>query len=258
MEEQGAQNRRFFIGKIGISAVNMESVLDLIDRQVRLNNSAYICVANVRTSVFSQKNEEFCRINNKSFLTLPDGMPLIWFARLAGYKEADRVTGADLMIRLLELSGKKGYTHYFYGDTKGTLTKMIRAIRNKYPDACIAGSFSPPFRPLSDNEVKESICYVNRLKPTFLWVALGAPKQEYLMARMMDYIENSIIIGVGAGFRFMVGEYKHPPAIIQKCGLEGIYWRFMKDPLSKTKWYLYHIPAFGKLLLTMLIKRTKY
>ena len=246
---------KYFIEKVGIGAVDMNKSIELILKQIQLKQSAYICVANVRTTVLSQKNEVFCRIQNESYLTIPDGMPLVWYARLAGYKNVDRVTGADLMMKLFELSGQYGFSHYFYGDTDETLACIIGIINKKYPGVNITGSFSPSFRPLSDIEVEKDVRQINRLKPTFVWVALGAPKQEHLIARMMDYMENSIIIGVGAAFRFIVGEYRHPPALIQKCGLEGVYWRFMKDPVTEAKWYLYHIPAFGKLILTMLLRR---
>ncbi len=246
---------RYFIGKVGISTVDMNQTIGLIKNQIRLRKAAYICVANVRTSVLSQKKAAFCKIQNESYLTVPDGMPLVWYAKLAGYKNVNRVVGADLMTKLFELSGQYGFSHYLYGDTDETLAAIIDLINEKYPDVNIAGTYSPPFRPLSDLEVKEFVGEVNRLKPTFLWVALGAPKQEYLIVKMMDYIDQSIVIGVGAAFRFIIGEYKHPHAFIQKCGLEGVYWRFMKDPATEAKWYLYHIPAFGKLMITMLIQR---
>ena len=246
---------RYFIGKVGISVVDMKQTIGLIKKQIRLRKPAYICVANVRTTVLSQKNAVFCKIQNESYLTIPDGMPLVWYARLAGYQNVDRVIGADLMMKLFELSGQYGFSHYLYGDTNETLAGILNVINEKYPDVNIVGTFSPPFRPLSDLEVKEFVGEINRLKPTFLWVALGAPKQEHLIVRMMDYIDQSIVIGAGAAFRFIIGEYKHPPALIQKCGLEGVYWRFMKDPATEAKWYLYHIPAFGKLMAAMLIQR---
>lgn len=254
-ESVNYKKKRFSIGELSISAVNMDKVLRLVDERIKSGRSTYICLANVRVTIISQKDEEFARIQNESYLTLPDGMPLVWYARLAGYREVERITGPDLMMKLLELSGEKGYTHYFYGDTEQTLSKMLNVIQERYPDTNILETYSPPFRPLSDDEVRDSIQKVNRLKPTFLWVALGAPKQEHLIARMMKYVENSIVIGVGAAFRFLVGEYKHPPAVIQKCGLEGICWRFMKNPTKEAGWYLYHVPAFGKLLVAMLVRR---
>jgi|SRR5208283_156161 len=246
---------RFHIGQVGISEVSLGDVLAAIDDRVRDRKPAYICVANVRTTVLSQKDAGFCAIQNSSFLTIPDGMPLVWFARLAGYGRVERVTGPDLMSTLLEMSGAKGYRHYFYGDNEETLKKMLGVVRMKYPQAAVAGVFSPPFRELSTDEIAQSAKTINELKPTFVWIALGAPKQERLIAEMMHYIDEAIIVGVGAAFRFMIGEYRHPHPMVQKMGLEGVYWRFAKNPLREAKWYLHHIPAFGLLMMRMLIKR---
>ena len=110
---------RFLVGKVGISAVNMEKTLGLIIKQVSSRNSAYICVANVRTAGLSQSHEEFCRISNQSFLTVPDGMPLVWYARIGEAKGVERVSGADLMHQILSISKEREYSHYFYGSISG-------------------------------------------------------------------------------------------------------------------------------------------
>ena len=248
-------SHRFFFGKVRISAINMESALELIDKKIREKKSAYICVINLNAAIPAQKNETFCNIQNESYLTLPDGMPLVWYAKLAGFRHVDRITGPDLLIKLLKLSSKKRYSHYFYGDTEETLSKMTKIISKKYSGAKIVGTFSPPFRTLSDDEIKESVKKINELHPSFLWVAMGTPKQEYIIKRMMPDIENTVVIGVGAAFRFIIGEYKHPPKIMQQCGLEGVFWRFMKEPFGEAKWYLFTAFKYGMLLVNMLIKK---
>jgi len=248
---------RFAIGKVRISAVTMTETLRLIDERINLGRSAYICVANVRTTVLSQTDKPYCEIQNGSFLTVPDGMPLVWFAKLAKVKNVERVVGADLMTKMLELSKEKGYSHYFLGDTESTLAKMTQIIANRYPGTIIKASFSPPFRELTDGEISNIAQEINCLKPTFVWIALGAPKQERFMARIVGQLDKSILLGVGAAFRFVIGEYKHPPKLLQMCGLEGFCWRFLSNPIGEACWYCYHIPVFGYFLLTAMIKRIK-
>ncbi len=242
---------RFYVGKVGISSVTMVETLRLIKDQASKMLPAYICVANVETSVLSQRDDDFCRIQNESLLTVPDGMPLIWYARIVGEKNAERVTGPCLMTKILEISPEYGYSHYFYGDTKETLLRMETKIRSLYPRAKIRGMCSPPFRPLRDDEIDGTIAEINRLKPTFVWVALGVPKQERWMARVFPHIDSSILIGVGAAFRFLTGEYQDPPKFVQICGLSGLFWR----DLRFIKWYFYHIPHFGILMLKGLARR---
>lgn len=242
---------RFYIGKAGISSVTRAKVLSLIKDQVREMSPAYICVANVETTVLAQQDRDFCRIQNESLVTVPDGMPLIWYARIMGEKSIERVTGTDLMREILKMSSKCGYSHYFYGDTEETLLRMERKIHEFYSGAEIRGMYSPPFRPLRDDEIDSTIAEINRLKPTFVWIALGAPKQERWMARALPHIDSSILIGVGAAFRFLTEEYKNPPRFVQICGLGGVFWRHS----GRIRFYCYHIPAFSTLMLKGLAHR---
>ena len=236
---------RFHIGKVGISSVTMTKTLSIIKDQASKISPTYICVANVETTVLSQRDGDFCRIQNESLLTVPDGMPLIWYARIMGENSVERTTGRDLMTEILKMSSKCGYSHYFYGDTEETLLRMERKIHELYSGAEIRGMCSPPFRPLRDDEIDNTIVEINRLKPTFIWVALGAPKQERWMARVLPHIDSSILIGVGAAFRFLTEEYKRPPRFAQICGLGGVFWRHS----GRIRFYCYHIPAFGILML---------
>ena len=247
--------RRCHVGKLGVSIVNMDRVLSLVAEQVRRTLPAYICVTNVDATLLSQRDLEFCAIQNQSFLAVPDGMPLIWYARMMGERTIQRVTGPDLMIELLRLSGPCGYTHYFYGDTDETLDRIRRVILDQFPGARILGMHSPPFHPPTAGEIDAAVTEINRLRPSFVWVGLGCPKQERWMARVFPRIESSILIGVGAAFRFLAGDYHHPPKIVQICGLEGIFWRALRRPGYVAKWYACHVPAFGLVFLRGCAKR---
>jgi len=247
--------KRYYIGKVGISAVTMDDAIRLLENQARLGTSTYVCVANIRVVVICQKDEELCRIQNNSFLTLPDGMPLVWFARLEGIDYVERVTGPDIMTEVLQLSDSKGYTHYLLGDTEETLAKIKTVVRDRFRGVKIVGALSTPFRPLIETDISSIADEINQLRPTFVWIALGAPKQERVMAKLFPRVDGSILIGVGAAFRFLLGEYKHPPKLFQLCGLEGVFWRFRKNPLREAWWYCRHIPWVGYFLLLALCMR---
>jgi N-acetylglucosaminyldiphosphoundecaprenol N-acetyl-beta-D-mannosaminyltransferase len=246
---------RCHVGEIGISVVTLAQSLDLLAAQVQTGGPAYVCVTGVNGTVLSQRDHDFCAIHNESFLTVPDGMPLIWYARMMGYRAVERVSGPDLMTEVLKMSSDRGYTHYFYGDTDATLRKMRRVIDERFPGTVIQGMCSPPFRPLTDGEVSAAVDEINRLRPTFVWVGLGCPKQERWIGRVFPRIESSILLGVGAAFRFLIGEYRHPPRLLQVCGLEGIFWRALRQPGYCARWYLTHVPAFGCIFAKGLVKR---
>ena len=86
------------------------------------------------------------------------------------------------MGEIFEISAKKGYRHYFYGSKEETLELLEQKLKQHYPGIQIAGMYSPPFRPLTEDEDKAIIERINETKPDFVWVGLGAPKQEKWMA----------------------------------------------------------------------------
>lgn len=246
---------RVQIGKIGISVVTMEQALRLLVARQREHKPAYLCAANVEATVLSQRDPEYCRIQNESFMTLADSTPLTWYARMMGESRVERVSGPDLMIEVLKISTRHDFTHYFYGDTEETLEGVRRVVEERFPGTRIVGMHSPPFRPLTDAELNATIDEINTLEPSFVWVALGCPKQERWTARVFPSIKSSIVFPVGAALRFLIGEYRHAPKTLQRCGLEGVYWRGFTHPIQSAKWYGYHVPAFGSLLVTGLAKR---
>ncbi len=251
----GERPGRFYIGRMGISVVTMEEALRLIVARHRERKPAYLCAANVEATVLSQRDPDYCRIQNESFLTLADSTPLTWYAHAMGQRSVERVSGPDLMIEVLKISTQHGFTHYFYGDTERTLENVRQVIGERFPGTRILGMHSPPFRPLTDAEVNATVEQINRLEPSFVWVALGCPNQERWTARVFPSIRSSIVFPVGAALRFLIGEYHHAPRALQRCGLEGIYWRGFTHPIQSAKWYGYHVPAFGSLLVAGLARR---
>ena len=148
-----------------------------------------------------------------------------------------RTTGPSYMEAILKISEQKGYSHYFYGSTEETLEMLSEQLKVKYPDLKIAGIYSPPFRPLTEQEDAEVISRINETRPDFVWVGLGAPKQEIWMADHQGKI-NGFMVGVGAAFDYMAGNIKRAPKWMQKCNMEWFY-RLMQDPkrLFKRYWH---------------------
>ena len=140
------------------------------------------------------------------------------------------------MPEIFKLSEKAGYRHFFYGSTEKTLNLLKHNLMKEYPNLEIAGVYAPPFRQLTKEEDKEIIQKINEAAPDFLWVGLGAPKQEIWMASHKNKV-SAVMIGVGAGFDFYAGTVRRAPVWMQRCGLEWFY-RLLQDPKRLWKRYV--------------------
>lgn len=221
---------------VHISVTNMEKTVAKIKDNLSEWSGKYICVSNVHTTVTASEDKDYLKIQNGAVIALPDGGPLSKFSRERGYSGAERVTGPDLMKRILSESVEYGWRHFFYGSTEETLSKLKKTIAERYPGVEVSGMISPPFRPLTVAEDDEIVEEITKTKPDFVWVGLGAPKQEVWMAAHQDRIPG-LMIGVGAAFDYEVGNIKRAPMWMQRMSLEWLY-RLMQDPKRLCSRYL--------------------
>lgn len=211
-----------------INVIDMESTVAYLKSNLESLRGKYICVSNVHTTVMAFRNEEYRNVQNLAAMALPDGKPLSMVSKNRGFQEAKRVPGPDLMPRIFELSKETGYRHFFYGSKEETLEKMKDNLLKKYPYLQIAGMYAPPFRDLTEEEDQKIIRQINTARPDFIWVALGAPKQEKWMHAHMDKV-SGVMLGVGAAFDFTAGTVKRAPKWVQELCLEWFY-RILQDP----------------------------
>ncbi len=240
--------------KTNINVTDMESVLDYIKSNLDNLRGRYICVSNVHTTVMSYENEAYREIQNSGAMALPDGAPLSAYCRMNGMPEAKRVTGPDLMMEIFKVSGEMGYSHFFYGSSADTLDKMKNMLEERYPGIKIAGMYAPPFRALTDKEDLESIDMIKKADSDFIWVGLGAPKQEQWMYAHNGMF-NGVMVGVGAAFDYAAGNIKRAPMIMQKLSLEWLY-RLLQDP--KRLWKRYVTTNFKFIIYIMKESRKRH
>ena len=236
-----------------INVTNMEDTISYITEHLDQLKGDYICVSNVHTTVMAYRDKAYRRVQNSAAMALPDGQPLSIVSRKRGFPQAKRVPGPDLMPAILDLSQKTGYRHYFYGSTEATLAALETARRRRYPKLQIAGMYSPPFRELTEQEDEEIIRRINESGADFVWVALGAPKQEWWMYEHRHKI-NALMLGVGAAFDFTAGTTKRSPRWMQKLCMEWVY-RILQDPkrmlpryLNTNFAFLYYVYREGRAL----------
>ena len=239
--------------KTNINVTNMSDTIKYIAGHLDDLRGKYICVSNVHTTVMSYENEEYRKIQNGAAMALPDGAPLSSYSRRKGYKQAQRVTGPDLMLELFAISKEKGYRHYFYGATEETLQSMKEVLERDYPGIQIVGMYAPPFRVLTPQEDAQIVAKINEARPDFIWIGLGAPKQEEWMYQHMGQLQG-VLIGVGAGFDYLAGYIKRAPRWMQRMSLEWLY-RLLQDP--KRLWRRYFTSNVKFICLTRMDKKQR-
>lgn len=218
---------------VDIAAINMEWLVQFTVNNIAALSGDYICVSNVHTTVMANQNAEYKAIQNGGILAIPDGGPLSTVGRKRGAENMHRTAGPSYMGEIFKLGG---YRHYFYGSTPETLEKLHANLIRDYSDIQIVGMYSPPFREMTEDEDESIAEQINAVNPDFLWVGLGAPKQEKWMAAHQGRVKG-LMVGVGAGFDYFAGNIERAPEWMQKSNLEWVY-RLLQDPKRLFKRYL--------------------
>jgi len=235
--------RRDILG-LPIAMTNYADAMDRMDEMIATREPGYVCALATHAVSLSLKDAELRAAIQTSTLALPDGVPLVWAANTLGQDLPSRVYGPELMRRYNDRSAEKGHRVWLYGGRdQGSLVQLALNLRRMHRGLRIVGGYSPPFRPLSDEEEDAIVDQINESRPDILWVGIGAPKQEKWMARMRPRLEVPVMGGVGAAFDFHAGRVSQAPAWMQEAGLEWIY-RIAQEPRRLLPRYLFHNPRF--------------
>lgn len=211
-----------------IDALDHEICIKRITAWGLAKESRAVSICNVHVLVTAAADGLLQAAINNSDLATPDGMPIAWTLRLNGFPSAQRISGPDLMLDVLAQLNSENLPVFFYGSTPGTLAKLTRRMRNRFPNLKIAGAHAPPFRPLSSAEDAQVTAQINASGAGILFVGLGCPKQELWIANHLGKID-AVMIGVGAAFDFHAGNVARAPLFLQKVGLEWLY-RLYREP----------------------------
>ena len=203
----------------------------------------WVCITGVHGIMECQRDPELQRIHEQAAMVTPDGMPLVWLGRLAGFRQMTRVYGPDLMTEICRRSPERGWRHFLYGGEPGVAELLAERLRARFPGIGIVGTFCPPFRPLTETEREDTARMINQARPHILWVGLSTPKQEKWMAEMAPRLRVPILVGVGAAFDFLSGRKPQAPRWMQKSGLEWLF-RLATEPRRLWRRYLVNNTAF--------------
>ncbi len=238
---------------VRVSAVNLSSAADYIGTWIKNKYKTYICVAPVSTIVECRRDSAYYKIVNEAGMVTPDGVPVVWLARLKGHKTIARTYGPDLMQEVCLVSQREDYKHFFYGSTAEVCLKLITKLKTEFPQINIVGHYSPEFTKDFHPEKEDVLELINKSQPDILWVSLGSPKQDFWMKNHRDKLDVPVMIGVGAAFDFLSGVKKQAPRWMQRAGLEW-FFRLICEPRRLWKRYLVGNSIFIYLALGDLFK----
>lgn len=236
---------------LGTYAEFINTIIDAASKR----QSQYACVANVHMLVEGHQNKAFGNIVSDADIITPDGKPLVWALNLLKGIKQERVAGMDLLPDLLKEASQRNIAVYFYGGTQVMLDKTSQYLKKHYPHLSIAGSYSPPFRPLSEGEEEAIVNTINQSGAGLVFVILGCPKQERWMACMRGRIQASMI-GVGGALPVMLGMQSRAPKWMQQAGLEWFY-RLMQEPRRLFKRYAVTNSLFIYLVIKAMLSPQK-
>lgn len=228
---------------IGVHAVDMEEAVARIRLALEQDRKGYICLAAVHGIMEARRSVEFRSILANAYLVAPDGMPTVWMGRLQGLTNMQRVSGPDLMLEIIGRKEFSGYRHFFCGGGPGVAEKLSDEMLRRFPWISIAGTYTPPFRSMTEEEGHELAEKVRLLQPDIIWVGLSSPKQDRFMSRYLPLLETKLMFGVGAAFLYHTGAIRDSPQWVKRAGLQWLH-RLLQEPSRLWRRYAVNVPLF--------------
>ncbi len=245
--------------KVNICGVQIDSfsfneVVEKISEHIvfQQNKPQYVVTPNAQLTVILQKDIHFREICDKAFLCVPDGVPLLWAAKLMNSPLKERVNGTDLFEQLCEVSAKNGFKVFLLGGRPQSANKAAQTLSRRHPKLNIVGTYCPPYGfEDDDSELAAIEQTIKKAAPDILFVGLGSPKQEKWIDAYHKKLDIPISIGIGASFEFVSGTVNRAPKWMQKTGLEWLF-RLATEPRRLWKRYL-----IGNLIFVWLVLKQK-
>ena len=205
---------------VGIDCIDSEEALTQIENFIADGNPHQVVTAKAEIIYQANRNEKMRNVINQAQMVTADGSGVVWASKQLGRPLRQRVTGIDLVNSICEQSARKGWKLYILGSAPGVAATAAVNIRQKFPGCNIVGTHHGYF---NAKEEKQIVAELLQLQPDVLFVALGAPKQEYWIAEHMAQLQIPVSMGIGGSMDVLSGNVKRAPRWMQKMSLEWLY-----------------------------------
>ncbi|MCZ7559971.1 MAG: WecB/TagA/CpsF family glycosyltransferase [Burkholderiaceae bacterium] len=233
--------RRDVIG-VPIDALSWDQALGTLREWSARRDSKVVCIVNAHSLALAREDSGFRQVLAESDMATPDGMPVVWMLRCPGAKGQARIDGPELMWRYCAEAARRGDSIFLYGSTEDTLARLCEKLRAAFPELRIAGTHSPPFRPLNTEEDRAVVRAINASGAGLVFVGLGCPRQERWMREHRGHVR-AVMVGVGAAFDFHAGIVRRAPTWMRSIGLEWLF-RLGQEPRRLWRRYLTYNTRF--------------
>jgi N-acetylglucosaminyldiphosphoundecaprenol N-acetyl-beta-D-mannosaminyltransferase len=242
-------------------SVTIDEAIGFIEEKIDEGGFHQVATANVDFLMNSMQDRELQKILFSCDLIVPDGMPVIWAAKLLGASLKERVCGVDLVPQLAKLCVRRRFSMFLLGASEKVSARAEENLKQRFPGLRVAGRYSPPVQPLEKMNHQEILDRIAAAKPDILLVAFGNPKQEKWLDMHREQLNVPVCIGVGGSLDFVAGAVPRAPQWMQNSGLEWLY-RVAKEPKRLIHRYIHdaiglaiHMPS--QLFATALQPRHK-
>ncbi len=242
------QRPRVHLGGIAIDQLNFDEAVDRIREFLIDGRSHQVVTANLDFLSIAERSSEFRSTINSADLAVADGMPLVWLSRLKGTPLPERVTGVELVDACCEIAAETGEGVFLMGAAPGVAQAAAAQLKQRYPTLRIAGAYTPPMGTMRRKETANLVKTIRDAAPAFLFVALGAPRQDLWIRDHLAELNVPVAMGVGCTFDLLAGTSSRAPLWMQSAGLEWAY-RLVREPRRLWRRYLMNdLPLFGRLV----------
>jgi N-acetylglucosaminyldiphosphoundecaprenol N-acetyl-beta-D-mannosaminyltransferase len=238
---------------VAIDRLDMDATVHRCAEIIESGGPAQHVAVNVAKIVKVRDDPRLRAIVEGCDLVSVDGQPVVWASRLLGDPLPERVTGIDLMFRLLGLAEERGYRVFVLGAKQDVLETAVARLAERYPRLAIAGFHHGYFADEESGPVRE---IVRAAEPHILLVAMSSPRKEYWLADHAAELGVPFSMGVGGSIDVVAGLTRRAPAFMQRHGLEWFY-RFVQEPRRLGPRYLRTNARFGGLLVRELVSRRR-
>ena len=209
---------------VNVITLNYDEIIEDIKKRMEEGLTSTIIAVNPEKVITASQDEQIKTLINDATYQIPDGVGILIASRLKGGDIQSRVTGVDMMDRLLKFAADEGKKVFMYGAKEEVVASAKVKIEEKYPSIQITG-YSNGYTKDQDELVRK----INESGAEIIFVALGSPRQELWIRDHMNELNVKVYQGVGGSFDVFAGNVKRAPSVFRKAGLEWFY-RLISDP----------------------------
>jgi N-acetylglucosaminyldiphosphoundecaprenol N-acetyl-beta-D-mannosaminyltransferase len=248
--EPASRRPRIDLGGTLVDCVDREQAMRRIETMLWSGKPNQVFTVNLDFLSIAERDDSFRTLINSSALAVADGMPLVWLSRLRRERLSERVAGVELVNDSCELAAQTGHGVFLLGAAPGIAQIAAERLKDRHPGLRVVGTYSPPMGPMKRKENERLVRMIRAASPGFLFVALGAPRQDQWIHENLHALNVPVSMGVGCVLDLLAGVSSRAPRWMQVIGLEWAY-RLVREPRRLWRRYILNdLPLFGRLLVS--------